>query len=278
MAQNSVQEKLATYFTARPEVQMAFLFGSRVKGVARPASDWDVGVYLTHEDRTLEHELWANVEHIVGGEADLVILNRAPATLVAEVVGRGVPLVIRDRLLYLHTLLSSTEEADAFHRTAEEYYRTFERSASLNALDREELLRIMTFLESEIADYVSFREVTWADYADERDKNKRRAVERWVEQVINAYIDVAKIIVASEKKPMPHTYREIVELLGTVPPFDAGTLTNDLARWTRVRNVLAHEYLDLRWKEVHAFVMESEQTLQDFLVRTKTFLDQGASR
>jgi uncharacterized protein YutE (UPF0331/DUF86 family) len=213
------------------------------------------------------------MEHLVHAEVDLVVLNHAPATLVALILGTGEPLTIKDRAQYLHLLWTASEEADAFRRTADEYYKVFERSASLSAPDREALLRILTFLEGEIVDYGTFRTMTWQEYTDERNKMHKRAVERWVEQLVNALVDAAKTIVASEKKKMPYTYREIVETLGTIPPYSVDDLVVRLARWTSLRNILAHEYLDLRWKEIRAFLDETEPLWREFIARTKQFVE-----
>lgn len=63
-------------FAGYPQVQAAFLFGSRAFGGARPDSDWDLAVYLEppEPDPTLE---------IL---TDLVVLNPAPPVLAFEVV------------------------------------------------------------------------------------------------------------------------------------------------------------------------------------------------
>jgi len=58
---------------------MAFLFGSQASGRERKASDWDIAVYLTKEERKVESNIWIEVERIVKAEVDLVMLNRAPS-------------------------------------------------------------------------------------------------------------------------------------------------------------------------------------------------------
>lgn len=259
----------------REEVVMAFLFGSRAKGLERLQSDWDIAVYLKQENRDTENVIWRDIERIVESETDLVVLNRAPAVLASEILGRGEVLAIKNRFQYLRLLFTTSEEADAFFRTAEEYYTTFARSASLSAPDREELLRILTFLEQEVKDYETFRALTWQEYADENNRMKKRAVERWTEQLVTAMLDAAKTIVASEKRKMPHTYREIVEELGSVSPFNENELTVKLAGWTRLRNILAHEYLDHRWKELSAFIAETEPLWKDFIERVKVFMNKN---
>ncbi|MBC7324539.1 MAG: nucleotidyltransferase domain-containing protein [Moorella sp. (in: Bacteria)] len=49
-----ISDRMKKYFSDRPDVRMAFLFGSRAKERALPGSDVDVGVYFepgyTHKD------------------------------------------------------------------------------------------------------------------------------------------------------------------------------------------------------------------------------------
>jgi predicted nucleotidyltransferase len=51
VAKVTVEERLRTYFEREPSVVMAFLFGSRVKGIERMGSDWDIGIYLPGKAR-----------------------------------------------------------------------------------------------------------------------------------------------------------------------------------------------------------------------------------
>jgi uncharacterized protein YutE (UPF0331/DUF86 family) len=73
-------------------------------------------------------------------------------------------------------------------------------------------------------------------------------MERWVENLVNASIDIGKIVVAAEMLPLPHTYRETMETLAAVPQFR--DLAADLPRNTAAQNALAQEYLDLRYSAV----------------------------
>lgn len=267
--------QLKEYFAARDDVVMAFLFGSRAKGYARRASDWDIAIYLIKEDRILEQQIWSDAEEILGAQTDLVVLNRAPASIAWTVLRTGVPLAVKNRRDYLRFLLRSSHEANAWYRTAQRYHRVFERSTSLSQEDREQLERAIQFLSQEITDYAKFRGLTWQEY--QSDRVKKREVERWAEQLMNAAIDLAEVVLASERRVIPETYRMIMRNLGTVPPFDQDDICEKLAAWTELRNVLAHEYLDYRWKEIHAFIRESEPLFRVLIERVKAFLE-GAQR
>lgn len=267
-------KKLRDYFAAREDVVMAFLFGSRAKGTARRASDWDIAVYLTVENRNREQKIWSDIEEMLGMEADLVVLNRAPASLVWTVLRTGHTLALKDRHQYLRLLRSASHDANAWYDTAARYHRVFERSASLSCEDREQLERIVDFLSQEVSDWSKFQGLSWQDY--QNDRAKKREVERWIEQIINAVIDASGIVLASERRVIPETYRLMVRALSAVPPFDGDAILYErIAEWTGLRNVLAHEYLDYRWKEIEQFIERAEPFFQKFIGALKTFLTQA---
>lgn len=112
----------------------------------------------------------------------------------------------------------------------------------------------MDFLSSEIADAGDFSSLTRESYLT--DSGRRRNVERWIENIVNASIDIAKVLLASVQTRLPQTYREIFLNLGTLQDFDAETAEN-LSRFSRLRNILAPEYLDTRWARISAFIREA---------------------
>lgn len=109
--------KLRGYFEGRDDVVMAFLFGSQAKGYARPTSDWDIGVYLTSEERVLEQSIWGDVERIVNANVDLVVLNRAAASITWAVLRSGIVLSIKNRRLYFDLMFQASDEANAWYET-----------------------------------------------------------------------------------------------------------------------------------------------------------------
>ncbi len=269
---DQVVDELTRYFESRTDVVWAFLFGSRAKKSARSSSDWDIGVYLVAENKDVEQRIRSDMERIIEAETDVVILNRAPASIAWSILRTGTPLVIKDRRRYLDFMLRVSDEAESWQRTAREYHEIFQRSASLIEEDKRRLERIVQFLEQEAGDYGKFRPLVWKEY--EKDRAKKREVERWAEQIVNAVVDTAKIVLASERRVIPETYRMIVQALGTVAPFDQDDFCEKLSRWTELRNVLAHEYLDYRWKEIEAFIQETEPLLLAFVGRIKEMLAQ----
>jgi predicted nucleotidyltransferase len=79
-------------------VRFALLFGSRASGQARPASDWDLAVYLddalSSEARfAFRRDLIAELRPAIA--VDLIVLNDAPPLLAAAAL-RGERLLVRD--------------------------------------------------------------------------------------------------------------------------------------------------------------------------------------
>ena len=130
--------------------------------------------------------------------------------------------------------------------------------------DRERLIRYVDFLESELEDFPRFSRLDWKTYYEDRDL--RRNIERWIENLVNCSIDVAKVMLVIEDKRIPSTYREIIRALGTTEPFDE-EFGEAISQWSALRNILAHEYLDLRWDSIRKFVQSAEPHYER-LVRT----------
>jgi len=80
-------EALAQLAAADPDVRLLVLFGSRARGGGRPASDFDLGVSLTHSAAR------SRVEAALGGaverEVDVVDLDTAPPQLRFEIARDG---------------------------------------------------------------------------------------------------------------------------------------------------------------------------------------------
>ena len=131
-----------------------------------------------------------------------------------------------------------------------------ERSNSLSLTDKERLIKITEFLEQEIKDFPIFRQIDQIKY--QNDRGTKRNMERWVENIVNSSIDIAKIILASEKKLIPNTYKTILENLIEVNNFDLEK-AKALGRFAKIRNILAHEYLDLRFNKIREFLANSEE-------------------
>lgn len=270
---------LRSYFAAKPEVIMAFLFGSVVTGNRTSESDIDIAVYLLPAQKGFEvegisqyeceEEIWGEVEKIIHENVDLVVLNRAPASVAAAVFYNGIPILVKDKNLYWQFFLTVTNSAEDFMSFVDDFLEIKQRSKSLSKLDRSRLIRIADFLEAELADINLFRELNMEIYL--ANASIRRNVERWTENIVNASIDIAKIILASQKLPVPQTYRETVENLSAVKGFSKINMS-EMSSFTGLRNILARDYLDIRFSRIRSFVDRVEDLYGRLLSSVKVWL------
>lgn len=109
--------------------------------------------------------------------------------------------------------------------------------------DRERLIRYVDFMESELSDFPKFSKIDWKTYTGDRDI--RRNLERWIENIVNCSIDIAKVILVSEDRRVSTSYKGVLKELGATQHFDE-SFGEDISQWAVLRNILAHEYLDIR--------------------------------
>lgn len=272
--------QLKKYFNKREDIIVAFLFGSQAKKTAGKLSDWDIGVYFkpnvqgeieweeTDKNYPQENKVWDDIIDILKTEnVDLVVLNRAASNIAASAV-RGVPLIIRDRGIFLDFVLRVSRQAEDYYQFVDEYYEISQRSSSLSVEDKEKLKKVIFFIEEEMGLYSYFSSFVLKDY---HDIHKRHEVERWVENMINSAIDTGEIILASERKRIPDYYKDIFVQLGLLPQFKPINVEK-FTGWVKLRNILAHEYLDIKWHKIEDFIKNSNVQFKDFLESAKKFL------
>lgn len=265
-------QKLKKYFEKREDVTMAFVFGSQAKGAGLPGSDVDVAVYLKPEGKKLEWEeertwpeedkIWADIEKILDKNVDLLVLNRASSSIAFNVLQTGVPLIIKNRFLYLKFFLIISSAAIDFREFIKDYREIRDRSTSLIEEDKVRLEDLIDFLNEEMEFYGQFENLDQFTY--QKDRSKKRNVEHWVESIVVASIDIAKIILSSEKMPLPGNYREILEHLSFLGSFDQ-KIAKELGGFAKLRNIITHEYLDIRWTQIQKFIQTSKP-LYEYLI------------
>lgn len=276
-------EKLSAYFRERKDIGFSVLFGSIARKTEQPQSDIDVGIYFYPASGELEIEdevyyasedsIWSDVESLAGRETDLLVMNRAPSRIVYTALTEGIPLFTVDANLRWRVIQACGNMFEEYTRFSESFYAVKARSLSLSDADRDRLMRIVDFLETEINDIGQFTDLSYRIYAG--DSAFRRNIERWIENLVNASIDAAKIIIASEKQTIPQTYRETIDRLKTLPKFQP-ELVDVLASHTRLRNILAHEYLDIRYRHIERFTHRAEQTYLQFIEAIRYFTSPDA--
>lgn len=276
MIQNTL-DALKDYFAKRDDVVLAFLFGSQAKGLTRPSSDWDIAVYLyprywgeieTGHSYAGESVISSDISRLIKSDVDLIILNRARPSLVFSVLNSGLSLANKDMRLYF-TLLSRTHyDAVDYWNFVQEYRTLYERASSLTPEARALLLEHLTFLENELADCTKFSSLTKEQYISDRDM--RRNTERWIENCVMGALDITKIILASEKRNVPQTYKDMLNEFGTL--FISREFAERFSEYASLHNILAHEYLDLRWERIELFLHDVNELYKQFISSVKKYL------
>jgi len=255
---------------------MAFLFGSRVRGKQRKTSDWDIGIYFkpveymeleTDFEYPEEEKIWGElVEILQTDNIDLVILNRTSPDLVYNILRDGLPLKISDKKLYLNLLCKVSYEAMDWWKFVDEYYWISEKAKSISPENKAEILKYLRFLENEFSDIEIMKNITWQEY--NQNSIKRRALERWIENLVMGCLDISKIILASEKKTIPQSYKETLKVFCTILGFSSEEV-EEFSALAQYHNIVVHEYLDIRWKRMQKFISLVEKLFPAFLERVK---------
>jgi len=84
---------LQEYFNKQENVILALIFGTNAKGMAGEESDMDIAIYL--KDEKEEDRIWLDLSKIITKEVDLVLLNKAPFSLVSNIFKTGIPLLFK---------------------------------------------------------------------------------------------------------------------------------------------------------------------------------------
>lgn len=258
---------LAVYFVTGPGPERTPRSAARSNSASDPGASFPLEVEADVEFGE-ETDVQVAAERAVDRNVDLLVLNRAPATVCAAALATGTPVVIRAAGLYTRYFLAVTRTASDFERTRREFREIRERSRSLSDADRSRLEQIVDFVDEELGDREAFTDLSLERYRT--DRHLRRDVDRWAEMLINAAIDIAKILLASERREVPRTYAQILDDLRTVDGF--ASLADRLRGLATLRNVLAHEYLDLRYTRVKRFADRDALAVADLADRTRARL------
>lgn len=92
-------------------------------------------------------------------------------------------------------------------------------------------------------------------------------IERWVENLVMSALDIAKIVLASDKREIPQTYKDTLKVFGTLyinPAFG-----EKFSEFASLRNILVYEYLDIKWRRIKNFIEQSEKLFPIFIEKIK---------
>jgi uncharacterized protein YutE (UPF0331/DUF86 family) len=133
----------------------------------------------------------------------------------------------------------------------------------LSKEQKDSILERITFIQVELKDFEELAvNINWPVYQD--DRHKRREIERLTENLANAVIDISKIVLAGETVEIPGTYQDIILKLGEMGIVNK-ELAAKLANLAKARNILAHQYLDLKWDLIKPLLENAPTFLKQFI-------------
>jgi len=145
------------------------------------------------------------------------------------------------------------------------------RREDLHQTDRSKLIPHIEYLEKELSFFESYKkEIDWKVYQSQR--SKRLEVERWIECIINAILDVSKMFLTIREEEIPETSREVLFRIGS-HIYNKEEEAEALSELARIRNTLAHRYLDIRWQDIKRFFQILPKLSPAFLIYIKEELE-----
>jgi uncharacterized protein YutE (UPF0331/DUF86 family) len=122
----------------------------------------------------------------------------------------------------------------------------------LRRADRAKVISSLDYLEKELPFLSEYeRDVDWKVYQTQR--SKRLEIERWVENLINSTLDISKMLLAVGSEEVPETSREILFRVGSLV-FEKEVKAEAFSELAKIRNTLAHRYLDVKWEDIKRFL------------------------
>ena len=141
----------------------------------------------------------------------------------------------------------------------------------LNQSDKAKITPHIEYLEKELSFLEQYqKEIDWKIYQSNR--SKRLEVERWVECIINATLDVSKMFLTIRGESIPDTSREVLFLISS-RIYDKEEEAETFSELARIRNTLAHRYLDIRWQDIKRFFELAPRLYPPFLEYMKKELE-----
>ncbi len=250
-----------------PGVRLAYLFGSRARGVAKPLSDVDLAVLV--DDLSILLDLSADVAKVLGvpeervSLADLRILDPA---LILKIVGEGVEIV--NRGVNVHDLIPG-EVVEI-----RELERSLDRNWLYgNPLDVEVIRDIVTRIVEDAGDLKEMLSMGFENVTG--DKHLRRSFERVFQTLIESYIDLLRHVVAGLNLGLATYYKDYVDIAEKSHTISK-TIADKLRSLIPMRHTLAHRYRRLNYAELWRLAKDASEVADAFIGEVRKYLREKA--
>lgn len=137
------------------------------------------------------------------------------------------------------------------------------RREDLHRADRSKLIPHVDYLEKELPFFSEYeKEVDWKVYQSQR--AKRLEIERWVESIISATLDISKMLLTIMGEEISETSREVLFRIAS-HIYNKEEEAEAFSELAKIRNTLAHRYLDIKWGDIKRFLKIVPELYPSFL-------------
>ena len=139
--------------------------------------------------------------------------------------------------------------------------------------DKSKIVPNVDYLEKELQFLPGYeKEIDWKVYQSQR--SKRLEIERWVESLINATLDISKMLLTIKEGEIPETSREVLFWIAS-HVYNKEEEAEAFSELAKIRNTLARRYLDMKWGDIKRFLRIAPQLYPPFLNFIKNEIEKG---
>lgn len=128
-------------------------------------------------------------------------------------------------------------------------------------VDRDALAARLDVLLGYVSELEAFAAIDTAQFATE--PATHHLAERYVHLACECVLDIAHHVIADLGLEQPLSYRGAAEVLCKADLLERG-LSERIARWLGLRNLLVHAYLEIDHRRVHQAIRDDLSDLRDF--------------
>lgn len=251
-------------------VLLAYVFGSTARGARQPISDIDIAVLLKNNSLEKQADVLCRIAkafHVPEEKIDIVDLRRADTLLKYNILREGVKLVDRgfEGELVNDIVECYPEIGESLKIALREWLKgdpKIDQAIISRRLD--EVLNNAAIIRERYA----HKPVEWIL----ADSERTLALERAMERIIESMVDVCRHIVSAKSLGLIETQAEYPLRLAQHQLMPE-SLAQKVAELSRIRNILAHRYLEIDYATLLAKAQETaEQIVPYFVDWTKKLL------
>jgi uncharacterized protein YutE (UPF0331/DUF86 family)/predicted nucleotidyltransferase len=275
----SLIERAVQYLRSRPEVEIAYLFGSQASQRTTPLSDIDIAVYLHGDGLSTYRSLLSGLSQLLSHQSlDLIPLAQASPTFAHQVITKGRLIFCRHphrRVAYESQVRRQVLDFAPLKAHQHAYLKRRTREGRMGEqtkdwIDRRVVLERIGHINKMLGYLKRHRRRSREEFLADEEIGYAAAYE--LQTALEAIADIGNHVIAAVGLGTPQTREEIMHILGR-----AGVLPLDLAERLglalKMRNILVHGYLEVVMDQVHQALQEDLGDLEAFCQAVLTYRD-----